>query len=50
VLLAVRWPRGRQFFLSDELLGMGFMLTCVAYPTSDCTVVTDVASEVNALF
>lgn len=39
-----------QFFLNDELLGMGFTLTCVAYPQSDCKVQTDTADEVNALF
>ena len=39
-----------QFFLSDELLNQGFMLTCAAYPIADCTVQTHTADEVNALF
>eukprot|EP00613_Pedinella_sp_CCMP2098_P011051 CAMPEP_0171651870 /NCGR_PEP_ID=MMETSP0990-20121206/38601_1 /TAXON_ID=483369 /ORGANISM="non described non described, Strain CCMP2098" /LENGTH=168 /DNA_ID=CAMNT_0012230951 /DNA_START=38 /DNA_END=545 /DNA_ORIENTATION=- len=39
-----------QFFLSDDLLNQGFTLTCVAYPTSDCTIKTDVQNDINALF
>ncbi|GMH35485.1 hypothetical protein BSKO_03353 [Bryopsis sp. KO-2023] len=34
-----------QSFLDEEQMGQGYILTCVAYPQSDCVVATDKESD-----
>ena len=39
-----------QFFLNDDLLEQGFVLTCACYPTADITMETFSSAEVSAQF
>jgi len=39
------WDQADQTFLGEQQMSGGYLLTCVAYPTGDCTIKTHVEDE-----